>query len=272
MNKNQFIKDIHENYLSYKTNIQELFEYFNISKNHKKYLIIDENKKQIKFHYPEKAVETSFEPVHIIYEDKTLLVVNKPSFLLVHSDGNTKDTLQARVNGYLQLNGYSLWAQAIHRIDYETSGLVLFCKHPFFQSYYDKKMENHEIKKEYIAIVSKNTSYKNKEIISYISRDRHNAKKMIINPKGKKCISIFNTILNFDTYSLIRVEIKTGRKHQIRVQCQSLKHPIINDPLYGEIINKDGLYLQSNKIKIDNSEFICPEETRFQNFMKLHSQ
>lgn len=272
MNICKFIKEIHKDFLIYKTNSEELFQHFYISKNQKKHLEIDENKKRITFHYPEKKVETSFNFVDIIYEDDTLIVANKPSFLLVHSDGNNNDSLQARVNGYLQSNGYSLWAQAIHRIDYETSGLVLFCKHPFFQAYYDKKMECHEIKKVYIAIVDKNTNYKNEKITSYISRDRHNAKKMILSSNGKKCISIFNTLFNFDTYSLLQIEIKTGRKHQIRVQCQALKHPIINDPLYGSIINEDGLYLQSHKIKIDDLELICPKEKRFQNFIQLHNQ
>lgn len=269
---NTLIKEIHEDYLLYKTNIQDLFEYFSISKNQKKYLKIDESKKRITFHYPTKKIETSFHPVEILFEDETLIVANKPSFLLVHSDGNGNDTLQARVNGYLQLKGYSLWAQAIHRIDYETSGLVLFCKHPFFQSYYDKKMEFHNIQKTYIAIVNKNTNYKNKKVTSYISRNRHDAKKMITTSKGKECISIFNTLLNFGKYSLLRVEIKTGRKHQIRVQCQSLKHPIINDPLYGKRINDEGLYLQSYCIKIDDLEFICPKEKRFQKFIKSHNK
>ncbi len=272
MKKNILIKEINENYLLYYQTSEELFDNLFISKTQKKYLTINENKKMISFHYPTKKIETSFVPVEIIYEDETLLVVNKPPFLLVHTDGQAEDTLQARVNGYLQLKGYTLWAQAIHRIDYETSGLVLFCKHPFFQAYFDHIMQTHEIQKEYIAIVDKNTNYKNKKITSYISRDRHNAKRMIINPKGKQCISIFNTLLNFDTYSLLKIEIKTGRKHQIRVQCQSLNHPIINDPLYGKVINNDGLYLQSHKIIVNKQQFICHKEDRFQNFIQSHNK
>lgn len=272
MKTNLFIKEINENYLIYEQTIEELFNNLIISKSQKKYLNINENKKIITFNYPKKQVETNFTPVEILYEDEILIVAYKPPFLLVHSDGKTTDTLQARVNGYLKLNGYTLWAQAIHRIDYETSGLVLFCKHPFFQSFFDYKIQTHDIQKQYLAIVDSNTNYKNKLVISNLSRDRHNAKKMIIHPKGKECISIFNTIFNFGTYSLLQIEIKTGRKHQIRVQCQSLNHPILNDSLYGKVMNKDGLYLQSHKIKIDNQEFICPQEERFQNFIKLHNK
>ena len=106
-------------------------------------------KKTIYFNYPEKDVEINYEPVDILYENTFLIVAFKPPFLLVHDDGNNQDTLQARVNGYLQLNQNKYPAQAIHRIDYETSGLVLFCKHPFFQAYCDKNMEEHHIKRIY---------------------------------------------------------------------------------------------------------------------------
>ena len=267
----QMIQEINEKYLTYTTSYQEIIDTFHISKAQKRYIKVDESKKQIHFQYPNKSIESSFEQVEILYEDETLIIANKPPFLLVHSDGNEKDTLQARVNGYLQMNGYTLWAQAIHRIDYETSGLVLFCKHPFFQAYYDDLMQTHTIKKEYIAIVQGNTNYKHKIVRTNLSRDRHNAKKMIAHPQGKECISIFHTIQNFSNYSLIKVEIKTGRKHQIRVQCKSLNHPIVNDPLYGKVMNADGLYLQSHKIKILDKDFKIEHESRFQNFIKLHT-
>ena len=135
--------------MQYTATSQEIFETFCISKNHKKHLKIDENNKTIYFNYPEKEVEINYEPVNILYEDAFLIAAFKPPFLLVHDDGNSQDTLQARINGYLQLNGNKYPAQAIHRIDYETSGLVLFCKHPFFQAYCDKNMEEHHIKKEF---------------------------------------------------------------------------------------------------------------------------
>ena len=148
--------------MQYITTSQEIFETFCISKAHKKHLKIDENNKTIYFNYPEKEVEINYEPVNILYEDAFLIAAFKPPFLLVHDDGNSQDTLQARINGYLQLNGNKYPAQAIHRIDYETSGLVLFCKHPFFQAYCDKNMEEHHIKKVYIALVQGHTNYKNK--------------------------------------------------------------------------------------------------------------
>ncbi len=258
------IKELNETYMQYTTTSQEIFETFCISKTQKKYLKINENKKMIYFNYPEKNAEINYEPVEILYEDAILLVAFKPPFLLVHDDGNNQDTLQARINGYLQLNGNKYPAQAIHRIDYETSGLILFCKHPFFQAYCDNNMENHHIKKDYIALVQGHTHYKNKKIVSYIARDRHDAKKMIIHPNGKESVSVFNTIKNYKDYSLIKVSILTGRKHQIRVQCASLKHPILNDSLYGgKRIDDTGLLLQSHHIQFNDIDITCPQEKRF---------
>lgn len=257
------IKEINTNYLKYTTTPQELFEAFSISKAHKKYLKIDESKKIIYFQYPKNLCNASYKPVTILYEDPSLIVAFKPPFMLVHSDGNNTDNLQDSVNGYLEMQGYPYKAQAIHRIDYETSGLVLFCKHPFFQAYYDKNMQNHAIQKEYIALVQGKTHFKNKKVVTYISRDRHNAKKMIIHPNGKECISIFTTLKNYENTSLIQVRILTGRKHQIRVQCQSLHHPILNDPLYGKIIDHSGLLLQSHRIQFNEIDITCPQEKRF---------
>ena len=193
--------------MQYTTTSQEIFETFCISKAHKKHLKIDENNKTIYFNYPEKEVEINYEPVNILYEDAFLIAAFKSPFLLVHDDGNSKDTLQARINGYLQLNGNKYPAQAIHRIDYETSGLVLFCKHPFFQAYCDKNMEEHHIKKDYIALVQGHTNYKNKKIVSNIARDRHNAKKMIIHPNGKESISIFNTLKNCYEVTFVKTKL-----------------------------------------------------------------
>ena len=90
-----------------------------------------------------------------------------------------------------------------------------------------------------------------RKIVSYIARDRHNAKKMIIHPNGKESISIFNTLKNYKDCSLIQVTILTGRKHQIRVQCASLNHPILNGPLYGgKKIDNTGLFTSKSSYSI----------------------
>ena len=174
-----------------------------------------------------------------------MIAVYKPPFLLVHDDGNTKDTLQTRVNYYLEQEGWPYASQAIHRIDYECSGIVLFSKFPFFQGMWDSLIESHDCIKEYYTMVEGILPFQKKTIRKPISRNRHNAKAMIVHPKGKESITHVQVLKKYKNSTLCKVRIETGRKHQIRVHMSSISHPIINDPIYGHMYNKDGLYLQN---------------------------
>ncbi|MCF0106730.1 MAG: RluA family pseudouridine synthase [Holdemanella sp.] len=186
--------------------------------------------------------------IDIIYEDTICIAVNKPAFLLVHSDGNEKDTLQNRVDAYLYEKGWPFSSQPIHRIDYETSGIILFCKYPFFQGLFDQQFLSHSIVKEYYCVVQGRIAWNTKTIDAPISRNRHKANCMIIHPKGKVSISHF-TVLERNTNTLLKVKIDTGRKHQIRLHLSSINHPIINDNLYGTVIDNRGLLLQNFHLK-----------------------
>lgn len=193
-------------------------------------------------------VALSDKEVTIVYEDMFCVVAFKPCFLLVHSDGNEEDTLQARVNSYLQKEGWIYPCQAIHRIDKETSGLVLFSKFPFFQPYFDHQVESHILEKEYQCFVKGHFPKNIKVIEKNIGRDRHNAKKMRISKNGKPGMT---KIINceYKKYSsLLTIQIKTGRKHQIRVHLSSLGYPILNDSLYGTVYDQRGLLLQSTRL------------------------
>ena len=190
----------------------------------------------------------SEESIEILYEDTICIVVNKPPFLLVHDDGNDTDTLQNRVNSYLFESGWPFSAQAIHRIDYETSGILLFSKFPFFQGLLDKQFERHDVIKEYYALVEGRLPFKDKTIDSPISRNRHVSNAMIVHPKGKRSISHIH-VEKIKKNTLVKVKIDTGRKHQIRVHMASIHHPIINDPIYGHVIDDRGLLLQNFHLK-----------------------
>ena len=185
-------------------------------------------------------------PIEILYEDMFCVIVNKPSGILVHPDGQCLDSLQTRLNAHLKQENWPYGAQAIHRIDRETSGLVLFSKFPFFQSLFDTMMQQHQYTKEYYCLVQGNTHFKNTPCDLSIARDRHHASKMRISKRGKEAHSIFTTIQNFQNESLVKAQIITGRKHQIRVHLQALGHPICNDPLYGSIEDKRKLCLQNH--------------------------
>ncbi len=180
--------------------------------------------------------KNSLRSLEIIYEDEILIAVNKPPFLLVHDDGNNHDSLQDQVNHYL---GHS--TQALHRLDYQTSGIVLFSKHKFFQPLLDKMISSHLQTKEYYCLVE---GYQpSTEVHLPIARNRH-TNGMICHKNGKEAHTYINHIKTINDQSLLDVKITTGRKHQIRVHCATLGHPIINDPLYGHIIDQRGMLLQ----------------------------
>lgn len=230
--------------------IQEFYNIFHISKTRKKFFQIRPTDQFLKKDtlytiqsYIERSQTQCFNEVDIVYEDDICLIVNKPCNLLIHDDGNTQDTLTSRVNAYLVDSPFD--ALPIHRIDKDTTGLVFYCKHPFFQSFFDNQIENHIIQKEYLAIVQGNFPKKTMHINQPIARDRHNAKKMMVHKNGKEAISDITKIKTINNQSLLKIKIKTGRKHQIRVHLSSIQYPIINDELYGNIIDDRKLLLQS---------------------------
>lgn len=230
---------------------EEIIQFFHLSKKMQKTVQFPSKdhydaKERIYIYFPVEPFESTNEnSIDLIYEDEMVLVVNKPPFLLVHSDGQTKDTLQDRVNAYLYQTGWCHKAQAIQRIDYETSGLVIFSKNPFFQPCFDYLIASHQIKKQYLCIVEGLFPHNTITINKPISRNRHNAKAMIVHPKGKEAISIIQCLKKSKNRSLLKVDIKTGRKHQIRVHCSSLGYPIMNDKIYGHVFDQRGLLLQN---------------------------
>lgn len=186
--------------------------------------------------------------VPIVYEDDWCLVANKKPFLLVHGDGQTEDTLTARVNYYLNLNAWPFPAQAVNRIDFEASGLVLFCKYPLLQHFFDAQMEDGTARKEYLAVVDGRVENREIDINNPISRNRNDAKKMIVYKKGKPAHTHISRLKLFNDKSLVKAVIDTGRKHQIRVHLSNLGYPIMNDALYGSVTNNKGLMLQAWKL------------------------
>ncbi len=237
------------------TSKEEMIEFFHLSKKaQKKYHFPSQNiyhkKERVTILFPIENFESKkMKDIEVVYEDEMLLVVNKPPFLLVHSDGQNKDSLQDRVNYYLYQNQWPHKAQALHRLDYETSGLVLFSKNPFFQACFDAMIASHQMKKQYLCIVEGRFPYRKKRIEKNIARNRHNAKAMIVHPNGKKAQTDILRITQSNNYSLLKVWIQTGRKHQIRVHCSSIGYPLVNDSIYGHVIDHRGLLLQAQSIE-----------------------
>lgn len=179
---------------------------------------------------------SSHRRLDVVYEDELVLVVNKPSGMIVHSDGTDKECLEDLVKTYFH-DEHKLYyeAQAIHRLDEKTSGLVVFSKSPIFQAMLDQMLEKKQIRRSYLAFVkgkiSANTRF---QVEKAIGKDRHNSKKMICNPKGLKAITKFTSLgYSNKNYSVLSCRLLTGRTHQIRLHLSSEGYPILNDDLYG---------------------------------------
>ena len=171
----------------------------------------------------------------VVYEDEIILVVNKPKGILVHSDGNDELTLTSIVESYYADRNY-ISALPIHRLDKETSGLVVYSKSIVFQPLLDQLLSNKQIRRNYLAFV-KGIMETNKSLVidSPIGKDRHNPNKRIIYPNGQSALTKIKSIgySKAKNYSVLMCTLDTGRTHQIRVHLSSIKLPILNDELYG---------------------------------------
>ncbi len=210
------------------------------------------------FNIPEKVnFNPSKNSVEIVYEDEQILIVNKPSGLLIHPDGNEKtaDTLVNRVAKYYLDKNDIREVRYAHRIDVETSGLVLFCKDFLSHAKINYEVENHIVLREYRALSEGVYKVKKGKINSPIGRDRHISNKFRVSNsnKSKESITNYKVIKEKDNVSLISCILETGRTHQIRVHLSSVNHPLCGDSLYGGNKRKiNRVALHSYRIKLIN--------------------
>lgn len=172
----------------------------------------------------------------VVYEDNHLLIVNKPVGVIIHPDGKNVDhTLVNMVASYYKKNGIKRNVRYIHRIDTETSGIVVFAKDFLTYNILSHQIETHEIKREYLALVSGTFKDEKGRIDAPIGRDRHVQNKFRVgkSTSSKEAITNYYVIRNFKDYSYIRLVLETGRTHQIRVHMASINHPLLGDSLYG---------------------------------------
>ena len=186
--------------------------------------------------YPEEYhYETVSNKLDVVYEDEIILVVNKPKGLLVHSDGSDELTLTKIVESYYADKNY-ISALPIHRLDKETSGLVVYSKSIVFQPLLDQLLANKQIRRNYLAFVKGKLETNNSVTIdSPIGKDRHNANKRVISKTGQAALTKVRSIgySKAKKYSVLMCTLDTGRTHQIRVHLSSIGLPILNDDLYG---------------------------------------
>ncbi len=186
-------------------------------------------------------------PIDIVYEDMDFLIVNKPQGLLVHDDGVSETSLTRRVQGYAQTIHYAYRILPAHRIDKETTGLVLFAKHPLALSYLSYLFEEQNLEKIYICEVKGIMKDQEGMIDLPIARDRHE-NKMRVDRLGKPAKTYYQVIEKKKETTLLKVKIFGGRTHQIRVHFSYKGFPVVGDDRYGRP-SPEGLKLHFQTIK-----------------------
>ena len=187
--------------------------------------------------------------IDVIYEDEFILIVNKPKDLIVHSDNENEITLNKMVESYYSDKNY-ISCLPIHRLDKETSGLVLYSKSIIFQPLLDKMLQDKEIRRTYLAFIEGNFKEESINVDKAIGKDRHINNKYVVSENGLSAFTKFRKIgfNNKDNYSVVKCSLESGRTHQIRVHLKSLGYTILNDEIYGHKSNlciRMGLFAQS---------------------------
>lgn len=186
-------------------------------------------------------------PLDIVYENNDYAIINKQKNLIVHPAGSiVTGTL---VNALLFKYGYEGLSHIggedrpgiVHRLDKDTTGLMVIAKNNDSYRYLKELFETRQVRKEYLAIVFGNFDKKSGRIENFMDRDPHNRRKMAVSPTGRKAISEYEVISEVEGFSLIKVHIITGRTHQIRVHMTDINHPLLGDPVYGNFKHKFNL-------------------------------
>ncbi|MBI5417307.1 RluA family pseudouridine synthase [Candidatus Poribacteria bacterium] len=228
---------------------------------------------------PDEKAEPENIPLEIIYEDKNLIVINKPSGMVVHpAPGNLNGTL---VNALLyhckNLSGINgvLRPGIVHRLDKNTSGLMVIAKDDITHQKLKEEWEERKVNRKYIALIHGSFSQDKFMINAPIGRDPDDRQKMKVTDKNSRiAITHFEVIKKINKYTLLFAKLDTGRTHQVRVHLAFIKHPVVGDSMYGkkkdsDIISRQALHSAllgfKHPIKKKYMEFESPLPEDIQN-------
>lgn len=218
----------------------------------------------------------------IVYENNDYAVIDKDENVIVHPAGSIiTGTL---VNGLLDKYGYEGLSHIggddrpgiVHRLDKDTTGLMVIAKNNESYKYMKSLFETRKVDKEYIAIVHGNFDKKSARIENYMDRDIKDRRKMAVRPSGRVAISEYEVLKEVPGYSLVKIHIITGRTHQIRVHMTHLNHPLVGDPVYGNVktnFNLDHQLLHCRYLGFTdpNGDYVSFEAKPHETFLKYQN-
>lgn len=185
-------------------------------------------------------------PVDVVYEDKDIIVVNKPKGLVVHPangnwDGTLVNAIMAICKDSLSGIGGEIRPGIVHRLDKDTSGLLIIAKNDEAHLNMSNQIKDRQVKKIYYALVRGVVPENEATINMPIGRSTKDRKKMAVTKNGKEAITHFRVLERFNKYTLLEVKIDTGRTHQIRVHLSEIGHPVVGDEVYSNGKNEFGI-------------------------------
>ena len=199
-------------------------------------------------------------PIDVIYEDKDIIVVNKPKGMVVHPangnpDGTLVNAILAKCKDSLSGIGGEIRPGIVHRLDKDTSGLLIIAKNDQAHINMSKQIQDRKVIKKYIALVKGVIGENTATIDMPIARSTKDRKKMAVDPKGKEAITHYKVLQRYDKYTLLEIKIDTGRTHQIRVHMSYIGHPVVGDMQYSNGKNEfgiEGQMLHSKYLEFDH--------------------
>ena len=219
-------------------------------------------------------------PLDIYYEDDDVIVINKPSGMVVHPalgnySGTVVNALMYHCKDLSGINGVNR-AGIVHRIDKDTSGLIVCCKSDLAMKSLSHQFLEKTVDRKYIAICYGVINHNLGRIDAPLGRDPENRKRYAVVDDGKHAVTNFKVLERFKEYSLLELSLDTGRTHQIRVHMKYIGHPIVGDPLYGprNVIGENGQYLHAQTLGFthprtgERLEFTSPLPDFFKDFLE----
>lgn len=194
----------------------------------------------IQFELPKEEVleyQAQDIPLDVIYEDEALAIINKPQGMVVHPSaghpsGTLVNALMYHIKDLSSINGV-VRPGIVHRIDKDTSGLLMVAKTDAAHQALAEELKAKKSLRKYLAIVHGNLPNDRGMIEAPIGRSEKDRKKQVVTSKGKEAVTRFTVLERFGDYSLVELQLETGRTHQIRVHMAYIGHPVAGDPLYG---------------------------------------